>query len=378
MNDAFRPLFPVSGSSAFLLLTVLMGEDEQARAVWERWCDSYQFDDLDPPSLRLMMTALPRLERLGVPVADQPRIRGLRRRSYCINAMLWRATRLLTTVLGAEGIPAMLIKGLPLSVDFFEPGERYSADADVLVRRADYARAQAILEHRPEFARHNPKHAADPDFDAGEIWCVGSSQIDLHARPCHEYTLAETAENRLWARARPITGLPYREDWDFPPLMPAPEDLILQQAVHLTRRDRQPYVFVDMVRTLARHGHDLNWDAIINDAIANRMALRLGLVLGYLVDNFEVNVPRWTIERLQDRVVSFETHEMTLVLSDTRWNSLIWYWFLFCRRERSTDGALRNAVRFPRYLYRARGRPGAAETARQVTGFLSRALNRRL
>lgn len=367
--DLHRGLFPAKGSGAHDLLTVLLGPEEAARQAWERWQQTQDFDHLDPSNHRLVMMALPTLSRYGLPMANRPRLQGLARRTFCTTMVQWNAVCEVCNLLGGEGIPVMLFKGLPLSVELYSPGERYSGDADLLIRRSDYPGARALFEASESLTSRHPQRSLNLDIDNGDEWALGAAQLDVHARLCHEFTPKPGAEDAIWARAQHITGLPKNQNWVHPPLMPAPEDMLIQLALSQTRWDRTPHGLVDIVKLLQRHEADLDWNLLVDEAIAHRVSLRLAAVLDFLGKDFDAPIGHDLVARLRDAALPFEEQELTQIANPTRLHLLRWYWFYF-RRSEATDGIFPvNAVGFVWFLLKARG----AKAPRIAAHYLRRA-----
>ncbi|MEM1286672.1 MAG: nucleotidyltransferase family protein [Pseudomonadota bacterium] len=360
--EMHRHLFPAKGSGAHDLLTVLLGAEHAAREAWDRWQKSHDFDTLDAANHRLLIMALPTLSRYGLPVIDRPRLQGLARRTFCTTMLQWNAVCEISNLLGAEGIPIMIFKGLPLSVALYKPGERYAADADLLIRRSDYQRACAAFDRHQKMAHRHPDRVFNLAIDNGEEWSLGPAQLDIHWRLCHEFTPQPGTEAKIWDRAHPIAGLPKGLSWVHPPLMPAPEDMLLQLAVSQTRWDRGPHGLVDIVKLLNDSGADFDWDLLVEEAIAHRVSLRVAAVLDFVRQNFSAPVGRDQINRLREEALAFENEELKQIANPTRWHLLRWYWFYF-RRNESAGGIMPvNAIRFIWFMLKARGKkaPGIA------------------
>lgn len=370
----FTGLFPSGESRTFALLTVLLGSEPAARAAWARWLQGYRFDRLDSAHLRLLMMALPTLARYGLRVPDRPRLEGLVRRTRCTNGALWKAVAELCDLLGQQGIPVMLLKGLPLSTRIYGPGERFALDADVLLRRSDYDRARAVLERHPTFVRRDPETATDPDLKNGEEWRLGIARVDVHTRLCHEFAPLAEAEERLWHRAQPIADVPANLPWRYPPLMPATEDMLLQLAVSQTRRDRMPHGLVDAARLLTANGASVDWAVLVEEADAYRVSLRTAALLEFLRDDFDADVPEDVIGRLRRAAKRYEARELGSIVEPARWHALIRYWYTFRRRDDPDRMAALRPLRFARFVLRVRGRPSPLGAARQTGRYVLRTL----
>ncbi|MEM1111629.1 MAG: nucleotidyltransferase family protein [Pseudomonadota bacterium] len=365
MNTA--GLFPDPAGSEWPLLQVMLCDDEQAQQAWREWSSRYTLDDLHTGGLRLLIMALPRLLQLGEDIPDLPRLKGLRRRTYSSNQRTWHGVMQLAALFADEGLEVMVTKGLALSRHCYEPGQRYAIDADVVVRWADYRKAQTLLESDARFARAEPELVADPNFNNGEEWRLGPLRIDLHARICHEFTFDEAVEKALWSRALPDEG---------GVVTPAPEDSLILAALSVTRIDRQYYGLVDIVRLLERAGADFRWPLLCETAIENAVALRVYCVLDYLSKHFAVAVPAEVLAELQDQQAEFEALELKSILDPGVWPGLDRYvrrWL----RHGGKPWNLFSLLTFPAFLYKSRGRPGPVDALRQLYAALHKLIRER-
>lgn len=90
-----------------LLVRAACGPSEEARNAWLRWCDEVDFDALDPVSERFVPLVV---GRTGVVRPDDPlsgRARGLYRRAWAANEVLWHDVEPVLDALG----PHVLLGG---------------------------------------------------------------------------------------------------------------------------------------------------------------------------------------------------------------------------------------------------------------------------
>src|SRR3954447_2727542 len=118
-----------------LVLHAALDQDtEQAHAAWQRWRRGVDFDDVDHGSTRLLPLVY---RRLGPDAFDADvvgRLKGLYRRSWSRNQLLFKRAAEAIELLGAAGIETLVTKGASLALLFYgDVGVRPMDDVDVLV-----------------------------------------------------------------------------------------------------------------------------------------------------------------------------------------------------------------------------------------------------
>lgn len=366
-------LFPSPGGSAHKLLTLLLASRSDAISAWEAWRCRYKFGELDPESHRLLMMALPTLDRYKLEVPDRARLQGLARRTFCTNAVLWSAVSEMSELLGKAGIPVMLLSGLPLSVEVYEPGERYSIDVDVLVPHSAFEATQNVLARSTAFQRRHANRQANPDYDCGEEWRRQTARMDLHGRMCHEFATDGLLDGEVWERARRLQDAPNHITLREPLFVPSLEDSLIQLAMGQTRWDRQPHGLVDIARILDRFSVDLDWELLAKTAASRSVSLRLLTVLRYLANEFSSDVPINQLEAMVERAHPFEWSELRHIANGNRWTSLAWFWYIYCRNRGSAPTTPAEWLRFAPFVHMARGEPGVLDTIKGAARTLRRA-----
>jgi len=303
-----------------LLLRAALSEREEARAAYSAWCGAV---DLAGPVDHGSMGLLPLVHaNLDMRSADLPHsglIAGVRRRSFVeVQRAIGGAGEVLALLADAN-IPAMVIKGVPLALDYYaHPGLRPMADADVLVERQHAERALDTLADAgwqsdlPDWVERRDRyltlrHAVELSRGAGAI-------VDLHWRPVHE-PLPADAERRLWSCAAPITV------GGAATLRPDATSMLMHVLLHgLRRNQKAPLRWIpDALAVLARERTSIEWDWLVATGRRARMFNRLGLGLRFLHDNFAAAIPPEVllqIDRSQPSLV--ERLENQLILGKRR------------------------------------------------------------
>lgn len=271
-----------SGEQRLLLECLFLEEPQRARAAFAAWRANVSLDRMEGGSLALMPMLHFRLNELGVTDAISPRLKGAHRYHWCRGQILLRGAMEAIDALAAARIPVLALKGLAV-LPFYggDHGRRPMSDVDLLVPRADGAAALGTLAR--EGWQLTPAVAGIPIADAveahhGLALKRGPVEIDVHWASLIEDT-SPGGDAQLWQRARP-RPLDGRTVF-FPTLT----DLLFHVCVHGARWSRAGSVIwvADCVHILNGAGaHELDWDALIGEAIARHLQVPLRETLRFL------------------------------------------------------------------------------------------------
>ena len=117
-----------------LVLHAALDEREAARTAWERWRGAVDFDDVDHGSTRLLPLVYRNLGPDSFDAEVAGRLKGLYRRSWSQNQLLFKRVAEAIAALERAGIETLVTKGASLAVlSYGDVGVRPMDDADVLV-----------------------------------------------------------------------------------------------------------------------------------------------------------------------------------------------------------------------------------------------------
>ena len=307
-------MHPSNRSSAFLptpkqelLLKACLLEGEEALATWQAWRSNTDLDHLDIQSVRLLPLMVERLQRWEIRDSELNKFRGLQRRTWVQNHLLFRAAGRALRSLGAAQISAMALTGVVLASTFYETMALRPTDkVDLLVRPADGLKALDLLEGlgwQVVPGQFRPRAA---DECAVQPSCVlqdsanPGGRIDLHWRLLRAQ-FSEAAETALWERAArfEIDGAEC--------LAPSAADMLVHVCVHGAMWNEAPPIqWVVDAAFIVRSGA-VDW--IHFRAQTERLGLTLPLLetLNYLRTVMRVAVPDIVIQQLtKNRVKSIE------------------------------------------------------------------------
>ncbi len=288
------------------LLAVALLDDERAARTWAALRGDLDLDRVDWDQHRLLPLVARGLRRSGVDDPDLPRLKGIHRQAWSRNQLLVNRSAPALGALADAGIPTLVLKGGALGLRYYDDlGLRPMADLDVLVLFDQAVAATEVLIDlgyqtepltRDHQLDHHGRPAAQPDPATGGG--AGGGQIDLHWQVNMALGRSGPPErwsDELWAAAvdLDVAGHPTR--------MLCPADLLLHVCVHgagWSTGARLRWV-ADAATVVARAGPGLDWDRLVELAVARRVVLAARDTLEYLADAFEVAVPAEVLARLR-------------------------------------------------------------------------------
>ena len=283
-SGTFLPTF----AQHHLLRASLLGDPARVRESFETWKSRVDLDAIDHGSMRLLPLLYRNLQRAAIDDPMLSRLKGVYRQVWFRNQLILdQGVRLLDT-LAEAGIPAIVLKGAALAGTVYdEPALRPMEDFDLLVPRAQFAQAVAVMRGAgwsfdPPLADPEPhfvfQHAIGFRRDGG-------GAADLH------WTAAGLPLNGAGAHAVHASTQPHRiGDRETRTLGPA--DQLLQICTHATRfnPDIPPIRWAaDAFLLLARA--PFPWDSLIAPARTRGLSLVMHRALEYLRDGLGVDVP---------------------------------------------------------------------------------------
>ena len=281
-------------------------EGEDALAAWQAWRRSTDLDQADMHSIRLLSFMADKLRRWGIRDSALNQLRGLQRRTWLQNHLLFLAAGLALRPLAAAEIPAMALSGVVLASTYYETMALRPTDkVDLLVRPADGPKALDLLEGLGwQVAPGQFRPRATDEF-AIQPSCVLQAPtdpgggVDLRWR-LFRAQFNEEAETALWNVRFEIDGAEC--------LAPCAADMLVHVCVHAAMwSDLPPVQWVVDAAFLVRSGA-VDW--IHFRAQTDRLGLALPLfeTLNYLRTVMHVPVPDIVIQHLTQTHVKSIKH----------------------------------------------------------------------
>lgn len=255
-----------------------------AATAWQRWREAVEFDDVDHGSTRL----LPLVYRnLGAAAFDDEvagRLKGLYRRSWSHNQLIFKRAAEAIAVLEGAGIETLVTKGASLALlSYGDVGVRPMDDVDVLVpldRASEAIDALSAAGWKPD---HDDPPAWTEVHHSLGFAGAESGNVDLHW-----FSLWQPASDvELWHASVPLelAGASTRA--------PCPADQLLLACVHGTPWSPLPPFrwIADAVTVIRSAGEQLDWDRLVTEAERRRLTVAVTAALAYLGQEFSVPIP---------------------------------------------------------------------------------------
>jgi len=343
---------PDSRQELLIKAALLHGGD--ALAAWRKWKDSTDLDHVDGGSYRLLPLLYRNLVAEGVKHPLMGKLKGIYRRSWYENQMLFHHAADIVQSLKEAGVRVMLLKGVATVLAYYrnEYGIRPMDDCDILVPREQVETAFARLRETgwtpktlspslltPEIIPY--KHAAHFRGPAGR-------QLDLHWHLFYE-CLQPDADDDFWRNA---VSLDFK---GLDVLVLNPADQLLHVCMHGMRWNTVPSIrWIADAMAIMGAVPAIDWDRIVSQAEKRRFVLPLRDSLGYLRSFLGAPVPDEVLERLrgmkpakEDYLLYEDSMKIDMSKGPIR---IIACKYRHFSRSFGHDGRLRKVVHFLRYL----------------------------
>ncbi len=275
-----------------LVLHAALDPAADALAAWERWRGRIDFDDVDHGSTRLLPLVYRNLGPDSFDAEVVGRLKGLYRRSWSHNQLIFKRAAEAITLLQDAGIETLVTKGASLALlAYGDVGARPMDDVDVLVPIERAGDAISVLsnagwspDHEDPLAWTEVHHSLD--FAGGE-----SGHVDLHW-----FALWQPAsDGRLWQAAVPLelSGVATRA--------PCPADQLLLACVHGTPWSPLPPFrwIADAVTVIRAAEGAIDWERLVAEATRRRLTVATAAALAYLGEEFGAAVPDSVLAELR-------------------------------------------------------------------------------
>lgn len=316
------PAWLPDDSQRLLLEACLLDDERRARTSLASWTRGVNVERLDAGSYRLLPLLWKRLPALGADHPARELLKGVYRRTWFANRLSIARVAGLAGVLRRAGIPALVLKGIPLALEAYgDVGLRPMGDGDLAVPRASAQRAVelmvgcgwrpgitpltgAMVEGSPATARWTvgPRPAAAfDDAYLGTRHAHGFStpdgfSVDLHWALFQGFC-ERGEDDAAWSRAHPL------ELHGETVLVPSPADHLLLLLVHGARWNPVPPIrwVADAFRLLRSTAP--SWPTFLGEARRRELVLPVREMLGWLDSELSADIPRQVLAALRDEPV---------------------------------------------------------------------------
>lgn len=298
-------------ASQRLLLDVLVGNAERARAAWSKWREGARLEITDVGSRRLLPLVVRRFAELRIEDPEFERLKGVARHTWASNHERVRSSIEAAMALTASGIHVCGLKGLALLHAYYHAdfASRPMYDTDLLVRPDRAVQARAVLEslgfRAGPAAPRGRAMARELRWGLGHAFTRGHSNIDLHWHVLHQDP-SRFFDAVAWDSARPLEGTEASGL-----LSLSPTELLIHVCLHGVRYDSTSNRIwaLDAVRILERSSDTIDWARLVRVARQRCLTVALADALGFLAF-LGANLPPNVIEDLaREPVLSDELLE---------------------------------------------------------------------
>lgn len=350
-----------------LLLAACLLPERRAVSAYRAWRSAINFERLDPASFRILPFLARNLGEGRLDPEDRPLIRGVTRKTWYKNRLLFHALGQVLARFHERGIPTLLLKGTALIPFVYgDFGVRSQGDADLLIPPDRVGEAAEILRNSGWRVVPDKRALLAPEARTVHRACPWAdgrgNEIDLH---WHAVTAGPHAgsDEDFWEGGTSVSllGAPTR--------IMGPSDLLFHVCFHgirglYLREAVSPLHWViDAREILAGTGGEVDFERLDRLARGRGCRLLLTEALDYLAECFQAPVPRSFFATAPDPPPRFEVREARFLRRRCRplgrWPV---NWFDFLRWERGRDSGCRPAAlrRFAEYLRRLYGLSGVS------------------
>jgi Uncharacterised nucleotidyltransferase len=255
-----------------------------AASAWKCWRQAVEFDDIDHGSTRLLPLVYRNLGPGAFDAEVAGRLKGLYRRSWSHNQLIFKHAAEAISVLEGAGIDTLVTKGASLALlSYGDVGVRPMDDVDLLVPLGRTMEAIEVLSAAGWKPDHeNPSAWTQVHHSLGFAGPEGG-EVDLHW-----FSLWQPANDAgLWHASVPLelAGAATRA--------PSPADQLLLACVHGTPWSPLPPFrwIADAVTVISSAADQLDWGRLVGEAERRRVTVATAAALGYLSEEFGAAVP---------------------------------------------------------------------------------------
>ncbi len=279
-----EPLGNRPSGEQLLVLHAALDPAPAAAEAWRRWRETVEFDEVDHGSTRLLPLVYRNLGADAFDAEVAGRLKGLYRRSWSHNQLIFKRAAEAISALEGAGIQTLVTKGASLALlSYGDVGVRPMDDVDVLVPLARAGEAIEVLGA----AGWKPAHD-DPPAWMRVHHSLGFAGADRGEVDLHWFSLWQPASDEpLWHASVPLElgGAATRA--------PSPADQLLLACVHGTPWSPLPPFrwIADAVTVIRSAGEQLDWDRFVGEAERRRLSVAAAAALAFLREEFGVSVP---------------------------------------------------------------------------------------
>ena len=360
MSENSNSPFPTKPQELLLQAALLKGEAMQR--AWYEWKSLVDFEqDVEHASFRMLPLLYNNLHAQGVKGPLMQRLKGIYRKSWSNNHLLFHKTAKVLKLLHSNEIPTIIMKGIALTIGVYKNySVRPMADMDVLIplsqsrKTIDILKKSGwILQNEP-YLEFNLKYGRSATFYDAE-----KTELDLHWHPIFE-AHDSISEHEFWDVSVPlkVAGEKTR--------VFCVTDNFFHTIVHGLRYNPEPPIrwVADAMTILNSEDCTIDWDRLLYHTKKFRVSLQMKDALNYLIENFQAPVSRNFLDELEkikptfsDRLVFRHAKKYGDKIPHTLYEKLYSVYAAYLRQSNHT-GFLAQHIGFIKYIrFRTKEKP---------------------
>ena len=291
-----------------LLLKAALLKTDTALQSWNEWFAQDGLERMDNGSYRLLPLVYRNLESLGYQDPVLMKLKGVNRRAWCENHMVFRRMAPVLATLRRAGIATLLLKGAALTLLHYRDfGLRPMQDLDILVPEEQALDVVALLEAEG-WRRNTLSSVALGEFflsyrHSADFTRPPHERIDLHWHVLLQACYRD-ADEPFWQASVPVEFEGERTR------ALCPTDQLLHACVHGVVWNPVPPLRWVADASCVLGSSDIDWYRVLDLATRFRVVPALRDSLRYLVKTLDAPVPQEVLQRLDSTpVTAVEEHE---------------------------------------------------------------------
>jgi hypothetical protein len=280
-----------------LLLHAALDDKAGAMRAWETWKSRADIERLDVGSHRLLPLLYRNMLAHGMDDQHLPRIKGVYRRAWYENQLLFGRLARFLSIFRQAGIKTMVLKGAALSLGYYrDGGVRPMDDFDILVPKEDGERGFALMrELGCRLIKEMPnEEILEANQHAWQFKDESGYNVDLHGNVLFG-EFGEAAADDFWCRAVPVQVQGENT------VVLSPEDQLLHVCSHGAEWNQIPPIrwVADAITVLRASGREIDWSRLLQETCRTHQTLALADTLRYLRDQFGILLPVGFLHELE-------------------------------------------------------------------------------
>lgn len=313
-----------------LYLQAALGQGDVALSAWRSWRRVANLDQLEPGVFQLLPLLSDNLQQLGVTDPWLALCKGIHRRTWYKNQLIFKQASALLAAFQAAGIdPLLLLKDVPIALLYYrEPGLRLVNTLDLLTPATQLSAARELLRIQGWMPKSTRRHLfTQQDFVMH--YTQKFVQNDGLACILHWSTLAPN-----YAPAFATVPITVKEHMT---QTLSPTDQLLHLCIAGVGRPK-PAVSLqwipDALMVLRTAASVIDWTHLLQQATRQALNLTVSQALTYLHTTFDAAIPSVVLQQLaQASVQRFEQQEAWAYRHWSIWGKAQAFWAGYQRRK---------------------------------------------